>query len=591
MARYPDELINEIIYANDIVDIVSKYVKLKRSGSTLVGLCPFHNEKTPSFHVDGDKQLFHCFGCGEGGSVIQFVEKMENLDFVETIKLLADRAKISLPEDNDSSSEIYDKKQRFYKMNADAARFFFNCLTKTPEGKDALSYLVKRSMSKKTIVSFGIGFAPDSFDALKTHLTSLGYTEEEILEAGLASSSKNKIYDKFRNRIMFPIFDLRNNLIAFGGRVMDDSMPKYLNSPETLVFSKSNNLFALNIAKNSKNTGDKIILVEGYMDVITLHQHGVTNAVATLGTALTSQQVRLLKNYCKELVLCYDTDSAGRKATLRAIELTNEAGVKTKVMNLPDAKDPDEFLKKYNVDIFRKYVDNAAPSTQYRIDIEKEKYDLSNLEDKIEFVNATAQILASVDDSVEVDAYARDISEKEDIKTDSLYASIKKYKGQNKRYGRSEQKSSTNNVASDANSANMAITSRMVKDSRKSLAEANLINLLVKSKKVYESIKDSLSPDDFDDSIHRTLAQKIFDAYEQDKPVNPSSLITGLPENDTKDASEILFKEIMCSDIVYTAQDLVKTIKLEAVNNEIKTTKDAQRLKLLLDKKRQLEKK
>ncbi len=337
---YSEELISEVIGANDIVDVIGMYTALKKSGRGFVGLCPFHSEKTPSFHVSPDKQLYHCFGCGEGGTVLTFVMKAENLDFVEGLKFLADRARIALPEPeaNENADRLFKKKQRLISANTYAAKFFYHCLAASPEGAQARAYLKERAIAPKTAASFGLGFAPPGRNALINHLKSMGYSESELVDFGLATVRDNQFVDKFRNRVMFPIIDVRGNVIGFGGRVMDDSKPKYLNSPETAAFNKRLNLFALNFAKNKKS--DALILVEGYMDVISLHQVGINNAVATLGTALTEEQARLIARYAKDVVLCYDTDEAGVKATMRAIEIFSKTDVRVKVLSLSGAKTP-----------------------------------------------------------------------------------------------------------------------------------------------------------------------------------------------------------------------------------------------------------
>ncbi|MBR3791921.1 MAG: DNA primase, partial [Clostridia bacterium] len=337
MPYYPDEIVNDIFAENDIVDYVSKYVNLKKTGRDYSGLCPFHREKSPSFHVSSEKQLFHCFGCGASGNLVQFVMRTEGLDFVEAIKLLADRAGIQLPEDNGQNNiESGSLKKKIYEMNKLAARFFYENLTKHPEGKTALAYFQERKISKKTIISYGLGFARDNYTALHDYLLTQGYTKDEMLSAGLVVLREDKLYDKFRNRVMFPIIDLRGNIIGFGGRIMGDAttpngfkLPKYLNTAETPVFNKGKNLFSLNLAKKSSPVS--IVLVEGYMDVISVFQSGITNVVATLGTALTENQAKLLMKYCNEILICYDSDEAGQKATIRAIEIINSVGGRSKV--------------------------------------------------------------------------------------------------------------------------------------------------------------------------------------------------------------------------------------------------------------------
>ena len=346
-AYYPDELINEVISANNLVDVVGSYVKLKRSGNRYMGLCPFHSEKTPSFHVSADKQLYHCFGCGEGGSVVQFIMKMENLDFVEAIKQLAARANINLPEGNEKASdgEYFRKKQKMLEMYVTAARFYHSCLM-AEGGKTALAYLAARQIDRGTITHFGMGYSPNEYDALYNHLKEKGFDEGLMLESGLIrKSEKNgKPYDFFRDRVMIPIFDIRGNVIAFGGRTMVKSDGrKYMNSSDSMIFNKSKTLYALNFAK--KNCSERIILVEGYMDVISLHKYGFTNAVAGLGTAFTPEHAKILSRYTKELVICYDSDEAGQAAVMRALPILSATDLKLKVMVIPDAKDADEYLK------------------------------------------------------------------------------------------------------------------------------------------------------------------------------------------------------------------------------------------------------
>ena len=340
----PSELIQQIAERSDIVDIISGYTVLKRSGRGATGLCPFHNEKTPSFHVSPEKQVYHCFGCGAGGSVINFVMQAENLTFVDAVKFLGERAGISIPDDNSYDDRLSKQRQRLLEANKAAARFFYDVLL-SDDGKSAREYLLSRGLSVETITKFGLGFAPESWDRLTKHLKSLGFSDYEIMDSGLVTQRQDKksYYDRFRNRVMFPIFDVRGNVIAFGGRVMDDSKPKYLNSSDTKVFDKSSNLFALNLAKKSESK--TFVVVEGYMDVITLHQHGVTTAVASLGTALTENHARLLKRYAEEVVLCYDSDEAGRNAAKRGLEILsaiNEPVPMVKVLTAKNIMKGDE---------------------------------------------------------------------------------------------------------------------------------------------------------------------------------------------------------------------------------------------------------
>jgi len=365
MPRYSDELLNEIFSQNDIVDYVSQYVKLKKNGRDYTGLCPFHKEKSPSFHVNQDKQLFHCFGCGIGGNLVQFVMKSEGLDFLEALKLMADRAGIILPEeDSVVDDKIHQLKKKIYTINKITAKFYYDTLVKEECGKEGLDYFVKRGITSKTIIKYGLGYAPDRFDYLKQYLNSQGYKDSELLEAGVCVTKNGKTYDKFRGRVMFPIIDLRGNVIAFGGRIISNEEkdgykpPKYLNSSETAVFNKGKNLFSLNLAKKASES--RCILCEGYMDVISVYQSGVENIVATLGTALTENQAKLLIKYTNEIILCYDSDEAGQAATKRAISIINSVEGRCRVMRLKDAKDPDCFFTAGAA--YRLYINRQADS-------------------------------------------------------------------------------------------------------------------------------------------------------------------------------------------------------------------------------------
>ena len=343
--RYSDELIEEIRINNDIVDVVSEYVRLEKRGKNHFGLCPFHREKTPSFSVEEVKQIFYCFGCGKGGNVFQFISLAEKIDFIDAVRLLADRAKITLPESDDAEEAARAKlKQQVTDINLLAARYY-NDVFNSEKGKVARDYLKKREISESTARKFGLGYSPDHWDSLYQHLKSSGISDEQMLKSGLIQkSSKGQLYDRFRGRLMFPIFDVRGIVIGFGGRVMDDSMPKYMNSPETVVYSKGRHLYALNFAKNSDS--ERIIVVEGYMDVISLYQSGINNVVASLGTALTESQGRLLKKYAQEIVISYDSDTAGQAATQRGLDLLNNIGCNVKVLTVPGREGSGRFYKK-----------------------------------------------------------------------------------------------------------------------------------------------------------------------------------------------------------------------------------------------------
>ena len=424
MVRYSDELLDEIKSKNDIVDIVSQYVVLKRSGRNFFGLCPFHKEKSPSFAVSPDKQIFHCFGCGVGGNVFHFISKIENLNFKESVELLAGRAGIQLPtSDNVEDDRLAKLKSRVYEVNSCAAEFYHQNLYK-PTAKPAQDYVKKRHLDNKTLKAFKIGYS-GRFDELYKELTSKGFTEEEILASCLVNKNKDgKFIDRFRNRLMFPIFDTHERVIAFGGRVLDDSKPKYINSPEDIVYSKGRNLFAFNIAK--KGNPKSIIMVEGYMDAVSLHQRGIHNAVASLGTALTEAQGRLLRRSCEKVIIGYDADGAGQAATLRGLEILKNLGCDVRILQIEGAKDPDEFVVKYGPERFQKYVDNAISLVEFKVKMLKKDLNLDIVNDKIKFLNEVAKILAKVDNNMEREVYIDKISLEYKVSKDAIYAEINK---------------------------------------------------------------------------------------------------------------------------------------------------------------------
>lgn len=404
----PASFKDELIARSDILDVVSDYVTLTPKGGSYWGLCPFHGEKTPSFHVLPDRQLYHCFGCGKGGGVISFIMDVENLPFLDAMRFLAKRAGMEFPE-GDMDEGNRRKRTRLLNLNKEAARFFHSQLI-SPVGQAGLDYLRRRGLSKNMITRFGLGFAPESWDSLLKAMAQKGYEKRDLLDAGLAvSNQKGSIYDRFRNRVMFPIIDLRGDVIGFGGRVLGDGTPKYLNSPDTVVFNKSRNLFALNLAKNTKL--GRIILTEGYMDTISLYQGGFDCAVASLGTSLTADHAKLLSRFTKEVVICYDADSAGIQAANRAIPMLEKTGLKVRVLRVTGAKDPDEFLKKYGPDAFSRLLDQSENYVEYNLRQLQSKYDLSDPVQKTEFARAGAEILSQLDSPVEREVYAGQLSE------------------------------------------------------------------------------------------------------------------------------------------------------------------------------------
>lgn len=436
MARFSDDFLLELHSRTDIADLISSYVVLKRRGKNLVGLCPFHNEKTPSFTVYPESESFYCFGCGAGGEAISFIRRAENLDYTEAVKFLCDRAGMSMPTDGYDNS-LAQKRRRIYEINKEAARFF-NSVLFSEEGKEALEYLKQRGYLKKTLIRFGMGYAPNDWRRLLNHLREKGYSYEELYEANLANKSekngKVNYYDSFRNRVMVPIIDPRGNVVAFGGRVLDDSKPKYINTSDTPVYKKSLGVFGLNFAKNTKEK--TLILVEGYMDAISLHQAGFDNAVACLGTALTGEMAHLLSRYAEEIILSYDADEAGQKATQRAIDIFSSIGQKIRVIRLTGGKDPDEILKKFGPERYRNLIDGASNDIEYSLLKARNDLDLESSDGKLKYLTKAAEILAMTDNSIAQDIYASRLSQELGVEKSTIATrieSIKKRMNYNKR--------------------------------------------------------------------------------------------------------------------------------------------------------------
>lgn len=422
---FPESFLQELAEKNDIEDVVSGYVHLtKRSGQNLFGLCPFHSEKTPSFSVSPAKQIYHCFGCGKGGSVINFIMEIENLSFPDAVGFLARRAGMTVPEQDFDPNK--GKRQRLYDMNRDAARFFREQLL-APGGEIARQYMTRRGIGSATATNFGLGFAPDTWDSLVLAMRDKGYSERELFEAGLVrQGKKGGVYDTFRSRLMFPVIDVRGNVIAFSGRILGDGEPKYMNSPETLVFSKSHNLFGLNLAKKSKS--GYIILVEGNIDVVSLHQAGFDCAVASLGTSLTPEQARLLSRYTGEVIIAYDADGAGVKASQRAITLLEKLELKVRVLTVKGAKDPDEFIKANGADAFRNLLAGSENQKDYRLDAIAAKYDMSVKDGKLAFLAEATDFLARLPGSVDREIFAKKVAEMVDVKPEAVLSDVDSYR-------------------------------------------------------------------------------------------------------------------------------------------------------------------
>lgn len=467
-----DSFLQELKMKTDIEDVISAYVTLKRRGATLVGLCPFHNEKTPSFTVYPATQSFYCFGCGAGGDAITFVKKIENLDYLDAVKTLAQRAGLQMPQEGFDDS-LSKRRRRILEMNREAARFYHSVLL-SPEGKVGYDYYIGRALSAATINHFGLGFAPNQWDALLKHMRTKGYQPAELVDAGLARKGQKGYYDNFRNRVMTPIIDVRGNVIAFGGRVLDDSKPKYINTGDTLVYKKTNELFALNFAKDSKE--DALILCEGYMDVIAMHQAGFTNAVAGCGTALTTEQVRLISRYAKEVILTYDADEAGQKALQKAMTLFDQTDVKVRIPALVGGKDPDEIIRTYGRDKFKGMLEGASNETEFRLLALRRQYNLATTQGKIDFIGGALQILATLP-PVEQDLYVSRLSEELGVERQNMKVQLQDLVA---RQGNRREKREFKRIVQE----NMRKTARetMATDAslRKLRAEDRLISLLLR---------------------------------------------------------------------------------------------------------------
>lgn len=583
MPRIPEDLIREINDASDIVGYISRYVQLKKTGKDYSGLCPFHHEKSPSFHVSADKQLFHCFGCGASGNLVQFVMRTENLDFVDAIKVMADRAGIVIPEDAGESDEMHAIRKNILEMNKMAARFFFACLMDKSKGLKAQQYFTKRGITLSTVKTYGLGYAPSTRTALLEYLTDNGYSKEQCIRAGLVIERDGNVIDKFRNRVMFPIIDVRGNVIGFGGRIMDDvkeingyKIPKYLNSSETPVFDKGRNLFSLNLAKGDKS--NSIILCEGYMDVISVYQAGITNIVATLGTAITENQAKLMLRYASEILICYDMDEAGTKAALRAIDIINGVNGKSRVIRLKGAKDPDEYINRYGIESFKTALKQAVPSTEFKLSLIKGKYDTTETDDKIKFINEAVNALVGISDAVEVDAYIRKISDENEISADAVYAALRSKSEQDGKKNvpiiRQYKKNTTNDIEQ--------IPPGLIE------AEKRLLYLIANKKKLYRIAKDEVKPEDFSTEIHKRLAQRIYALYESESYIDIPMILNEFSDNSetASTASAVFYNNEVYNGEKEALYDLIKKIKLEKINIAMRTESDVHKIGELIKEKK-----
>lgn len=514
--KIPDSVIQEIKYRSDIVDVISGYVQLKRAGSNMNGLCPFHSEKTPSFTVFQSTNNFYCFGCGSGGDVITFIMKQENLSYPEAIEFLGRRAGIEVQLDEEEE-KLTVKKNRLYQMNREAAKFFHECLLNTEKYPVGMAYFNKRQLSMPMIRHFGLGYAPNEFDAISDHLKKKGYTEQEMLVGFLrgksTKSGKERYFDYFRNRVIFPIIDLSGNIVAFGGRVMDDSIPKYLNTSDTPAFKKSRNLFALNFAKD--HCAEQLILCEGYMDVIALHGAGFQNAVATLGTAITPEHARIMKRYTKSVLISYDSDEAGQRAADKAFRLLSEVGIDTRVLKVEGAKDPDEYIRKNGAEGFRKFISESRTEFEFKFDAILQKHDLSKTDEKIKACDETTKLIAAFYSDVERELYINAAAKKLGVSAETLRSDVEKRRssGIRKQHSDDFQK-----IVSTAGGYGDRINPDFVKNPAAAAAEEAILGMMMLRPELLAAVaqKKLVDSNDFVTDFGRKVFTYIVGKYEED---------------------------------------------------------------------------
>ena len=580
----PATYIQELVARNDIYDTISRYVSLQRAGRLYKGLCPFHSERSPSFMVYPETQSYYCFGCGAGGDVIKFTMEMNSLSYIEAIRFLAQQCGMPMPDEDDGQAKL---KARILQMNKLAARFFYDTLN-SEAGRNARKYLRDRQLSDKTIVNFGLGYAPAEWQGLTNYLRSKGFTDEEMVRGYLAARNKNgNLYDKFRDRVMFPIIDLRGNVIAFGGRRMgDEGGPKYLNSGDTPVFKKSNGLFALNLAKKSGK--DSFILAEGYMDVIAMHQAGFNNAVATLGTALTSQQARLIGDYAKKVIISYDSDEAGQKATRRAMEIFEKEDVTVQVLQMTGAKDPDEYIKKYGAQRFEMLLEGANSALDFQLLKLKSQYDIQNAEQRVEYLTKACDVLAGLTNPIQQDVYCTRLANETSTDKASIKLQIDRARTKNRR---KETKKKELELLRSGVGRQIKVDYRQKGNTMpKAYAQQQIISALVRDNSLYSMVSQQQKLENFTDSDMRAAYTAFSQLIEQNIAVDYPTLKYHMPEDSAQALAGIIARN---NEIIITGKDVqmhienLLTAKLSQSEASEKTIDDlAQRIKSLKEKKK-----
>ncbi len=559
MIRYSDEIIEEVRQSNDIVDIISQYVHLTRKGRNYFGLCPFHNEKSPSFSVSPDRQIFHCFGCGVGGNVYTFLMKIEGITFKEAVETLAEKANIQLPTlENSADSSKEELKAKVYKVNQFTADFYHQNLYK-PTAKMAQEYVKKRKLNQETLEAYKIGFS-GKFDELYKALKQQGFGEKEILESGLVNKNDNGTYiDRYRNRLMFPICDARGKVIAFGGRVLDDSKPKYINSPENVVYSKGRHLFGLNVAK--KDAAKRLIIVEGYMDVISLHQRGITNVVGALGTALTEQQGWLLRKSTEQVILGFDADGAGQTAVARSMEILQNMGCDMRVLQIEGAKDPDEYIVKFGEGRFKLAVDNAISLVEFKVKNLKKDINLENTADKIKFLNEIAKILSKVANTIEREIYIEKIAKGYNISKEAIYAEVNKLIYVNSKGDKilQNKKQETRNIKREEKEE------AQIDEDIKNRENTIIALLLDANIEVFNKIKQRIKPEDFKDKINQEIAKQLYIELENND-VNINRLIDTFDEETQNHITMVMATDYEIEDTEKAVDDILLKYEKEKLN-------------------------
>ena len=556
----PGRFLDDLIARTDLVDLVSESVRLTKKGNSYWGCCPFHSEKTPSFHVVPDRQIYKCFGCGKGGGAINYVMELENLPYRDAVAVLAKRVGMEVPEFKGSSPGMRERREKLLEMNKQAARLFHKWLN-SPEGAHGLNYLQKRGLSKQTLTRFGLGFAPDSWDALIRAMTQLGYDKRDLLDAGLAVSNKDgRIYDRFRNRVMFPIIDVRGNVIGFGGRVMDDSTPKYLNSPDTPVYNKSRNVFALNIAKTSK--AGRVILTEGYMDTIALHQAGFDSAVASLGTSLTAEHAQLLARYFQQAIIAYDSDTAGVAAAQRAIPLLEKAGMKVRVLRMTGAKDPDEYIKAFGRDAFGRLLDQSENQVDYRLEQIRKKFDLEDDVQRVAFLQEAAQLIASLHSPVEREIYGGHAAQTAGVSPEAMAQEVKK--ALNARL-RKENKQRERRDLSPATKLQPDARSLRYDNIRSARAEEGIIRLLDRDGGLIHRL-DGLTSREFSSPLLGKVFDLMLERIEHGASAHLPTLSGDLTQEEMSHMSRVIDQPESVANGARALEDYISIIRGEAMH-------------------------